>query len=200
LAAPIDFYFDFSSPYGYIASKLVDGIAAKHGRQVTWRPMLLGPVFKVVGTQPLVEQPLKGDYSRHDFPRTARFHGVPFTLPSKFPVGTVAAGRAFYWLHDRDPALAKKFAQAVFAAFYGEGRDVSDPAVALAIAQECGADRAALEAALADPAVKERLKTEVDAAIARGVFGSPYFFVDGEPFWGVDRLPMLDAWLARGGW
>ena len=200
MAAPIDFYFDFSSPYGYIAAKQVDGLAARHGREVAWRPMLLGPVFKVVGTQPLVEQPLKGDYSRHDFPRMARFHKVPFTLPSKFPVGTVAASRAFYWLHDRDPKLAKRFAHAIFDAFYTRGRDVSDPAVALAIAQETGADRAALEGALADPVVKERLKTEVDAAIAKGVFGSPYFIVDGEPFWGVDRLPMLEEWLRTGGW
>ncbi len=200
MAAPIDFYFDFSSPYGYIAAKLVDGIAAKHGREVTWRPMLLGPVFKVVGTQPLVNQPLKGEYSKHDFPRMARFHGLPFTLPEKFPVGALAAGRAFYWLHDRDPKLAKKYAHAVYDAFFAQGRDISDPAVALAIAKESGADTAALEPALADPAVKERLKTEVDAAIAKGVFGSPYFVVDGEPFWGVDRLPMLDAWLARGGW
>lgn len=200
MAAPIDFYFEFSSPYGYVAAKVIDGIAAKYGREVRWRPMLLGPVFKVVGTQPLTEQPLKGDYSKHDFPRMARFHKLPFTMPPKFPVGALAAGRAFYWLHDRDPRLAKKFAHAIFDAFYTQGRDVSDPAVALAIAREAGADRAALESALADPAVKERLKAEVDAAIAKGVFGSPYFVVDGEPFWGVDRLPMLEEWLKTGGW
>ena len=200
MAAPIDFYFDFSSPYGYFASKLVDGVAAKHGREVTWHPMLLGAAFKVVGTLPLVELPLKGDYARHDFSRVARFHGVPFTVPSKFPVGSVAASRAFYWLQDRDPALAKRYAHAIFDAFYVQGRDISDPAIALAVAKESGADPAALSAALADPAVKERLKSEVDAAIAKGIFGSPWFVVDGEPFWGVDRLPMVERWLETGGW
>jgi 2-hydroxychromene-2-carboxylate isomerase len=200
MPAPIDFYFDFSSPYGYFASKLVDGIAARHGREVAWHPMLLGAAFKIVGTLPLVDLPLKGDYARHDFPRVARFHGVPFTIPSKFPVGSLAPSRAFYWLHDRDPVLAKQYAQAIFAAFYVQGRDISDPAIALAVASESGADSAALSTALAEPAVKERLKSEVDAAIAKGIFGSPWFIVDGEPFWGVDRLPMVERWLATGGW
>lgn len=63
-----------------------------------------------------------------------------------------------------------------------------------------GADGASLAAALEDPAVKERARKEVDAAIAAGVFGSPYFVVDGEPFWGVDRMPMLEDWVRRGGW
>jgi 2-hydroxychromene-2-carboxylate isomerase len=200
VAAPIDFYFDFSSPYGYFASRLVDGLAAKYGREVAWRPVLLGAVFKVVGTQPLVALPLKGDYSRLDFPRAARFYKVPFTIPAKFPIGSLAASRAFYWLHDRDPALAKEYAHAIFTAYFTQGRDVTDAAEVLAIARACGADGAALEAALADQAVKDRLKAEVDSAIAKGVFGSPYFVVDGEPFWGVDRLPMLEEWLKTGGW
>ena len=199
-AAPIEFYFEFSSPYGYIASQLVADLERRSGRAVAWKPFLLGPVFKATGQAPLVDIPLKGDYSRRDFARSARFHGVPFRMPDKFPIGTVAAVRAFYWANDRDPARARALADALYRGYFAEGRDISDPATVLAIARDVGLDAAALEAALADPAVKERAKSEVEAAMARGVFGSPFFFVDGEPFWGSDRIPMLEEWIRRGGW
>jgi 2-hydroxychromene-2-carboxylate isomerase len=200
MPAPIEFYFEFSSPYGYIASQQVDDVGLRLGREVSWHPFLLGPVFKATGQGPLVDVPMKGDYSRHDFARSARFHGVPFRMPSKFPVGSVAALRAFYWVHDRDPAKAKALAKAVYSAFFAADRDISAPETVVEIASACGIDGAALAAALGDPAVKDRAKAEVDAALAKGVFGSPYFIVDGEPFWGNDRIPMLEAWVQRGGW
>jgi 2-hydroxychromene-2-carboxylate isomerase len=196
----IDFYFDFSSPYGYLASTRIDAIAAKHDREVTWRPILLGPAFKASGNAPLVGQPLKGDYSVRDFLRTAKFLKIPLVMPSPFPIGTQNAARAFYWLNDRDPAKAKQLAQACFAMFFAQGKDISSPETVASIAATIGVDSAELTAALSDAAVKERLKTEVEASLTRGVFGSPYFFVDNEPFWGNDRLEQLDAWLQTGGW
>lgn len=198
--APVDFYFEFSSPYGYIAANLVDDLAGRLGREIRWRPFLLGPVFKATGSAPLVAIPMKGDYSRHDFGRSARFHGVPFAMPAKFPIGTVAALRAFYWTEGRDPQLARRLAKALYKAYFLEGKDIGEPAMVIGIASSLGIDAAALEAAIADPAVKERAKAEVDAAMARGVFGSPFFIVDGEPFWGCDRIPMLEEWVKRGGW
>jgi 2-hydroxychromene-2-carboxylate isomerase len=197
---PIDFYFEFSSPYGYIASCLVDDLEKRVGRPVTWRPMLLGPVFKITGQPPLVEIPLKGDYAKRDFARSARLHKVPYRHPEKFPIGTVAGLRAFYWLHDRDPRLAQSFAKSLYRAYFEEGRDIGSPAVVVEVAKAGGADAAALATALEDPALKDRAKREVEAAIAKGVFGSPYFVVDGEPFWGVDRMPMLEDWIRSGGW
>lgn len=199
-AAPIEFYFEFSSPYGYIASQLVADLERRSGRAVAWKPFLLGPVFKATGQAPLVDIPLKGDYSRRDFARSARFHGVPFRMPARFPIGTVAAVRAFYWANDRDPARARALADALYRAYFVDGRDISEPATVLEIARGVGLDVPALEAALADPALKERAKSEVEAAMARGVFGSPFFFVDGEPFWGSDRIPMIEEWIKRGGW
>ena len=92
MANPIDFYFDFSSPYGYFASAKIDELAAKHGRTVTWRPILLGAVFKITGGQPLPTIPLKGSYAAHDLARSARLFKVPFKLPTKFPIGTHRAG------------------------------------------------------------------------------------------------------------
>jgi len=200
MPAPIEFWFDFSSPYGYIASELIDAVAARHGRTVNWHPVLLGPIFKAVGTAPLIALPIKGEYSRHDFARMARLHKVPFRLPEKFPVGTQVAARAFCLIADRDPEKAHDFARRVFRAYYVEGRDVADPLVVLELAGACGADTATLAEDLKGEAIKERMKAEVDKAMQAGVFGSPHFIVDGEPFWGVDRLPMLEEWMRTGGW
>ncbi len=197
---PIDFWFDFTSPYAYIASHLVEGLEQRTGRPVAWRPMLLGAVFKITGQTPLVEVPLKGAYSKRDFMRSARLHGVALSLPDNFPIGTVAACRAYYWVADRDPLQARALARALYKAYFAERRDIASPAAVVGVAQSVGVDPAALGAALEDPAVKERTKREVDAAIAAGVFGSPYFVVEGEPFWGVDRMPMLEEWIRRGGW
>ena len=198
--SPIDFYFDFSSPYGYLASERIDRLAGKHGRAVTWRPILLGVIFRVTGQSPLTEQPLRGDYARHDFARSARLYGVRFVLPDPFPIYTLAAARAYYWLGERDPAHAKALAQGVFRAYFGEGRNMSSAQAVVDLAQSLGIDGGELAAALQDPAVKERLKAETQAAIERGVFGSPTIVVDGEPFWGADRLDHVDRWLGTGGW
>src|SRR4029450_10766337 len=102
MANPIDFYFDFSSPYGYFASTKIDELAARHGRIVTWRPILLGAVFKITGEQPLSTVALKGRYAAHDLSRSARLIKVPFKLPTKFPIASTAPSRAFYWLNDKD--------------------------------------------------------------------------------------------------
>jgi 2-hydroxychromene-2-carboxylate isomerase len=200
MPSPIEFWFDFSSPYGYIAAELIGEVAGRHGRSVNWHPILLGPIFKAVGTAPLTMLPIKGEYSKHDFARTARFHKVPFRLPEKFPAGTQAAARAFYLIADDDPARAQDFAKRVYRAYFAEGRDVADPAVVLEIAASAGADAGALTETLKGEAIKERVKGEVDKAMQAGVFGSPYFIVDGEPFWGVDRLPVMEEWLRTGGW
>jgi 2-hydroxychromene-2-carboxylate isomerase len=194
---PIDFYFDFSSPYGYFASTKIDGLAEKHGRAVVWRPMLLGAVFKITGQQPLSTVPLKNSYMAHDLTRTAKLLAVPYKLPTKFPAGMQAPSRAFYWLGDKDRELAKKLAQALFHAYFAEDRDISNPEVTGNVAAKLGVDKAELLHALGEPAVKERLRTEVDAAIERGVFGSPYIVVDGEPFWGSDRLDQVEQWLKQ---
>jgi len=199
-SAPVDFFFEFSSPYGYIASQLADALEQRIGRPLAWHPFLLGPVFRKTGGAPLLDIPMKGEYSRRDFERSARWHGVAYAHPAKFPIGTVAALRAFYWTEQRDPARARKLAKALYSAFFAEGRDISVADTVLDIAQLAGIDRAALASGLEDPALKEAAKQKVDAVIARGVFGSPFFIVDGEPFWGVDRIPMLEDWIRRGGW
>jgi 2-hydroxychromene-2-carboxylate isomerase len=195
----IIFYFDFSSPYSYIAAEKIDALAAKHGRRVDWRPILIGAIFQQTGAVPLVQLPLKGDYSLRDFPRSARFHGLPFKMPTRFPLPTQSAARAFYVIAERDALLARDFARAVFRALFVEDRDISDLAVVLEIAARFGIDSDELSPAVASSVVKERLKRETETAATQGVFGVPFFIVDQEPFWGADRLPQVDQWLTTGG-
>jgi 2-hydroxychromene-2-carboxylate isomerase len=208
MSGAVDFYFDFSSPYGYLAAQKIDALAAKHGRAVDWHPMLLGVVFKQTGMAPLTDIPMKGDYSRRDFARSARFHGIAFRMPPVFPIASQAPSRIVLWAKAQDPALAAKVALALFGAFFRDGKDISNPDVAADVAGAVltevstkvpGVDRAAARASIDDPAIKDALKREVDGAIRAGVFGSPFVVVDGEPFWGLDRFDQLERWLATGG-
>ena len=200
MAAPIDFYFDFSSPYGYFASTRIDALAAKYGREVIWRPFLLGAAMKITGGTPLPNVPMKGDYARRDFARSAKFYGVDYKLPSAFPISSQAPARAYYWVNRKDPNAAKALAAALYRAYFVEDINISNPEDTVAVCARLGYKAEEVRAALNDPAIKELVKAEVDKAIARGAFGSPYIVVDDEAFWGVDRLPQIEQWLASGGW
>lgn len=194
---PIEFWFDFSSAYSYLLSETIELVAARHGRSVDYRPTLLGAVFKASGGVPLTELPMKGPYSLRDFERSARFHGVAFRMPSTFPISTVSAARAVLWLKDADPAKAHAFVHAAFRALFVDDRNLSDAAVVAQVAREVGIDSDALAQAIAAQPIKDKLKANVDESIARGVFGAPFVFVDGEPFWGHDRLPQIERWMQR---
>jgi len=193
----IDFYFDFSSPYSYIASEWVEAVAARHGRAVNWHAILLGATFQAAELKSPVAHPLKREYSIRDFARSARFAGVPMQMPTKFPIPTQNAARIFWWLHDTlSPEQAVAWAHAGLRAYFTRGTDLSDAATLAAVATASGLDAAAAQAACTDPVWKERLKRENDAAIAAGVFGAPYFIVDGEPYWGNDRRGQIEQWLS----
>ena len=200
MAAPIDFYFDFSSPYGYFASAKIDALAAKRGREVAWRPFLLGAAMKITGGAPLPSVPMKGDYARRDFARSARFYGVEYKLPSAFPISSQAPARAFYWLNRTDPRQAKALAAALYRAYFVDDINISDPDHTIAVCARLGLNADVVRAAINDPGIKEMVKAEVDKAIARGAFGSPFIVIDDEAFWGADRLEQIDKWLAEGGW
>jgi 2-hydroxychromene-2-carboxylate isomerase len=195
----LQFHFDFSSPYGYLGAEKIEALAARHGRGVDWHPMLLGVVFKSTGAQPLTSVPIKGDYARRDMARSARFYGVPFRMPSKFPIATQAPARIALWQRAQDPRRCGDVVKALYRAYFVDDRDIGDPGIAADVAGEIGLERAAARAAVDDPAVKDALKREVEEAIAKGVFGSPFVFVDDEPFWGIDRFEQIERWLAQGG-
>jgi 2-hydroxychromene-2-carboxylate isomerase len=195
---PIDFYFDFSSPYSYIASEWIEALAARHGRTVVWRAILLGATFQVTEIKSPVSYPLKREYSLLDFERSARFAGVPLKMPEKFPIATQNAARIFWWLNASDPARARDWARHGLRAFFARGVDLSDPAALQALAAEFGPDGMQAQDVWNDPQWKAALKAANDAAIALGVFGAPFFIIDGEPFWGNDRRAQIERWLEKG--
>ncbi|MFK8083846.1 MAG: 2-hydroxychromene-2-carboxylate isomerase [Granulosicoccus sp.] len=204
MSKKIDFYFDYSSPFGYLASERIEAIAQKHDRTVVWHPVLLGAIFKVTKQAPLTQAPLKGDYAIMDFSRSAREHELDYTHPDPFPIATVSACRATLWLRDNaDTSLRNNttaFVHAIFRAFYSKGQDISDATVVGTIASSLGIDATAMATALSDQTIKDALRKEVEDAVSAGIFGSPMMIVDNEPFWGHDRLEQLDRWLTTGGW
>jgi 2-hydroxychromene-2-carboxylate isomerase len=197
---PVEFYFDFSSPYGYIASEKIDALAAKYGREVIWRPFLLGVVFKTTGGAPLPSIPIKGPYALRDIIRSAKFHGIEYRHPPVFPISGVAPSRAFYWLDAKDSKRAKGLARALYRAYYVDNVDISSADNVVTVGTKLGLNADEIRSGIGDQATKDRTRAEVDKAIALGAFGSPYIVVDGEPFWGSDRLDQIDKWLATGGW
>lgn len=196
MAAPLHIHLDFISPYGYFASLRVEALAARHGRTVAWHPMLLGvAVLKVMGLKPLMDTPLKGDYVDRDVRRYAREHGLPMQRQPRDPVmNPLTCGRALAWVNRHQPERAGEVVHAIYSAYWGEAQDLStpmslEPVVGATIAQaSAGEEAAAL------------LRAEVDASLAAGIFGSPTLVIDGEPFWGVDKLEQAERWLQRGGW
>jgi 2-hydroxychromene-2-carboxylate isomerase len=200
--APVDFYFDFISGYGYFASLRIEALAARHGRGVRWHSMLLGvSVMKVMGLKPLLDTPLKGDYVRCDAARYMRRHGLVLARGVSDPMmDPRPAARAFYWVRRHHPGMEGAFARAVFDRYWRLGRDLSDGAEIAALAPELGLDPQALRDGADDDDARIDLRDAVAKGIDRGVFGSPFVFVDDEPFWGSDRLEMVDDWLERGGW
>ena len=196
--SPIDFYFDFSSPYSYIASEWIEATAARHGRTVNWRAILLGATFQAAELRSPVAYPLKREYSLRDFERSARFAGVPFTMPEPFPIPTQNAARVFWWLAGTGQGNAPPWARHCLRAYFTRGVNLSDAAQLKVLAAEFGLDPAQAEAVWNDAPWKARLKAENEAAIAAGVFGAPFFMIDGEPFWGNDRRPQIERWLEGG--
>jgi len=198
----MQFYFDFISPFGYFASLRIDALAAKYGRSVEWRSMLLGvTVLKVMGLKPLLETPLKGDYIRRDFARYVRRHGLQLQRQPDDPImDPRACGRAFHWTAARHPALAKPLAQVLLHRYWADGEDLSTADAIAAGPLPQGMDAQLLREAIQGEESGRLLRAAVEQSIQRGVFGSPTVAVDGELFWGVDSLAALEDWLAAGGW
>ena len=195
----IDFFFEFASPYGYLASLKIEEVAERYSRQVHWRPFMVGAAFKITNSAPNMMIPMKGDYLSRDIIRCAKMLNVPITIPDVSPMNSLAAMRAFYWLNGKNPEVAVKLAKAVFRGHWAEGRDLSSVEAVAAEAVALGVDGNACAEAIQNPAIKEVLKRETHTAIERGAFGSPFFFVDGEAYWGHDRLEQIEYHLQNGG-
>jgi 2-hydroxychromene-2-carboxylate isomerase len=193
--ATLEFFYDFVSPYSYLASTRVEAEVARVGGTVRFRPFLLGGVFNATGNKAPIENPAKALHLATDLGRWARRLGVPFAWPSRFPVLTVLPLRAAFAAEKRGQLVP--FTHAMFRAFWVEGRDLSDAAVVTEVATRAGLDGAALVAEA--PAYKDALKAQTQEAVDRGAFGAPTFFVGREMFIGNDRLDFAIEALADAG-
>ncbi|AXA93460.1 2-hydroxychromene-2-carboxylate isomerase [Massilia sp. YMA4] len=198
MSTPIDFYFDFGSPYAYFAAARIDALAARHGRTVRWRPVLILALFKATGALPAPMVPLRGPYAERDTARTAQLNGIVYRQPANFPQLLLAPPRATLWIENEYGAdKAATFARRCFEAYFSEGIDIGQDDAVVQLAEALGVDGARLREGLHSAAIKEQLKTAGEEAIARGVFGVPFMIVDGEPFWGFDRFDQMEQWLTQ---
>jgi len=162
-------------------------------RPVRWHPFLLGAVYKFVGQSPL-EHPLKREYVLNvDAPRMARRIGLELKVPEGFPEHSLQPSRAFYWIDQQDPGTAIAFAKAVYRKYWLQGHSTTNIEVVAASAASMGFERQAFLSGVQGDDAKARLAFENEKARQRGVFGSPFFIVDGEPFWGSDQISVIGA-------
>jgi 2-hydroxychromene-2-carboxylate isomerase len=197
----IEFFFDCSSPWTYLAFHNIQPLAAEFGAQIAWRPILVGGIFNTIN--PSVYEgrahpvPAKARYSGKDLQDWARVAGLKIKMPpSVFPVNSVKAMRMCLVLEPQGKLVP--FATAVFEAYWSDDADISQDQVLRAVCGRLGLDADALLAAQAKPAVKDQLRANTDEVMRRGGFGSPTIFVGGSDiYFGNDRLPLVRAALAR---
>lgn len=198
MSAPVDFYFDFASPYGYIAAERIEALVEQHGRTAVWHAIVVDANFHPHDPIRIPAAVMRSDYVQRDAVRTAAFHGVPFRPPSRQGLHTELAARGFHWLADRNPELARAWAQSVFRAYFVDDRNIAGIEILVELAAALGIDAGEFQAAIHDGASRQRLKAEIEMAEVRGVFASPFFIVEGERFWDITRLPQLQRWLESG--
>jgi 2-hydroxychromene-2-carboxylate isomerase len=192
----VEFYFDFGSPYSYLAYKALPAIAAASGAQIVWRPMLLGGVFKATGNHSPAEVAAKSNWMHQDMQRWATRYGAAFRRNPHFPINTLVLMRGAAGMQMRGTDFPR-YVEAIFHAMWAEPRNLGDPAELAAVLGAAGFDADAFQALVNDAAVKEQLKRNTEEAVARGVFGAPTFFVGDEMFWGQDRLDFVAAALGK---
>lgn len=191
----VEFFFDFGSPYSYLAYHQLPKIAAKRAATIVWRPMLLGGVFQATGNRSPIEVPAKGRYSLIDLQRWAKHFGVPMTMNPHFPINTLTLMRGAVAMQGRSEAEFERYLAAIFCAMFERPRNLGQAEEVTAVLHENGFDPVQFQRLVSDPAVKEQLKRNTEEAVARGVFGAPTFFVGEQMFWGQDRLDFVDQAL-----
>ena len=192
----VEFYFDFGSPAAYLAWTQLPTLCAAAKAQISWRPMLLGGVFQATGNRAPMTVPLKGKYLFVDLSRFAKRYGVVLRLNPNFPINTVTLMRIAVGLQMRQDLRFEDYCAAMFRAIWVDAQNMNDPGVVVAVLAAAGFDTAALLALGNEQAVKDELKAATAAAVERGVFGAPTFFVAEEMFWGQDRLDFVREALA----
>lgn len=193
MARTLEFYFDYGSPYSYLADTQVDAIAKRTGAALQRKPMLLGGVFKATGNASPMTVALKSQWSAFDMPMWSRFYKVPFNRNPHFPVNTLTLMRGA--TAAQIDGVFDRYHPAIYKAMWVDGRNLNDLDEVAKVLTEAGLDARKFGSRIQDPDVKDRLKAVTEEAVARGVFGAPTSFVDGKMFFGNDRLPFVEMAL-----
>lgn len=193
MARTLEFYFDYGSPYSYLADTQVEAVAQRAGATLQRKPMLLGGVFKATGNASPMTVALKSKWSAFDMPMWARHYGVPFLRNPFFPVNTLALMRGA--AAAQIDGLFERYHPAIYKAMWVDGRNLNDIDEIAAVLTAAGLDATKFGKRIQDQDVKDRLKATTDEAVARGVFGAPTCFVDNMMFFGNDRLPFVELAL-----
>ena len=194
MAGTLEFYFDYGSPYSYLADTQVGAIASRSGAALVRKPMLLGGVFKATGNHSPAELPAKSKWSSFDMPLWARHYGVPFQRNPFFPVNTLALMRGAIAAHSL--GVFERYVEEMYRHMWIDHKKMDDPAVYIAALKESGFDADKILETAGLPAVKAELIANTERAVARGAFGSPTFFVGDEMWFGKDRLRDVEEAIA----
>lgn len=196
LGGPILFTFDFASPYAYFALDRIEELGRRHDRPVVWRPVLLWAVLKRQGIANPWDVGARAAYLPADMVRSAAFHRLPYRHPERM-VSSHRAARLYYRLETEDRDKARRFGRDLFMTLFADGRDIADGGTVAELAARQGVDPERAKDWMNGADGRERLAAAIEAAVADGVFGSPFFHIDGETFFGADRLPQIE-WRLSG--
>jgi 2-hydroxychromene-2-carboxylate isomerase len=193
----IEFWFEFASTYSYPAAMRIEPLAQQAGVRVVYRPFLLGPIFAAQGwnDSPFNIYEAKGKYMWRDLERICDAIGVPVRRPSVFPRSGLHAARVA--LAGAAEPWCPAFVRAVYGANFAEDRDITSREVISEILAKLVPDAGSVLARADSAEIKAALRAQTQAAQARGIFGAPSFVVNGELFWGNDRLEQALAWVRR---
>jgi 2-hydroxychromene-2-carboxylate isomerase len=197
VATRLEFFYDYGSPYSYLADTQLAALRERTGCEIVYRPMLLGAVFKATGNRSPAMEPIeaKRRYGAVELARWVAHLRVPFQMNPHFPINTLPLMRAAHAA--RELGVFRPFHAALYPAFWARGEDLGAPAVAQRVLADAGLDAGAILAAAGADGPKQALRATTDEAIARGVFGAPTFFVGDEMFFGNDRLPFVERALVE---
>lgn len=193
MSRKVEFYYDFSSPYTYIASTRIEEVCEDNGAELEWKPFLLGGIFVETGVKPALQIDNKFAYLKKDLVDTARYYGVEFKFPDLFPLMSVKAMRGAFAASEK--GLLIPYNHHLFRLYWTGGKDLSQDDILRAAVNEVGIDPDWFMARIVEQEIKDRLKEETSRAAARGAFGAPTMFVEDKMFWGNDRLDYLDRYL-----
>ncbi|WP_370277899.1 2-hydroxychromene-2-carboxylate isomerase [Pontibacterium sp.] len=193
MSKTVDFYFDYISPASYIAFKRLHDICERTGATINYKPMLLGGIFKTTGNTSPVTIPAKWEWIQKDFARYAEYYGIPYQMNPHFIFSTVSAMRGAMWALEE--GCIETYSQAMYTAAWAGGKDLSNAEVMTEVLNQADFDAAQVMEAMTQPEIKQALISATGGAVERGVFGAPTMFVDGELYFGQDRLEWVERAL-----